>query len=152
MVYLLLSASICGLDLWIKRWVESRDEECFPIKILGGRIWVRKSHNRGGAFNILEGRQKLVRRVSVFLLLASGAGYLLLLAHKGLGLLKTGWALFMGGAASNVWDRLRRKYVVDYFSFHVKWKKLRSIVFNLGDLFLFLGAFLVILWNLRRKS
>ena len=152
MIYLLLSACICGLDLWIKKWVEGREKGYFPAKILGGRIWIRRLHNRGGACNILEGRQKLVRRVSVFLLLVSGAGYVRLLGRKGFGVLKTGWAPFIGGAASNVCDRLYRKYVVDYFSFRVKWKKLRRMVFNLGDLFIFLGAFLVILWNLRRKS
>lgn len=152
MIYLLLSLGICGLDLWIKGRVEACEEKDLPKEILGGRILVRKSHNRGGVLNILEGRQKLVRGVSVFLMLVLAVNNLRLLGRRGLRLLKAGSAFLVGGAASNVWDRLTRKYVVDYFSFKVKWKKLRSVVFNLGDIFIFLGSFLVILWNLRRKS
>ena len=35
-------------------------------------------------------------------------------------------------------DRLKRGYVVDYFS--IRFKKLKKIVFNLGDICIFLGA------------
>ena len=46
----------------------------------------------------------------------------------------------------------KRKYVVDYFSFHTKCRKLERVVFNLEDMFIFLGGFLVIFWNMLRKS
>ena len=52
--------------------------------------------------------------------------------------------MILGGAWSNVWDRITRKYVVDYFSFHTKCRKLERVVFNLADMFIFLGGFLVI--------
>ena len=66
--------------------------------------------------------------------------------------LKTGVGMILGGAWSNVWDRITRKYVVDYFSFHTKCRKLERVVFNLADMFIFLGGFLVIFWNMLRKS
>ena len=47
---------------------------------------------------------------------------------------------------------ITRKYVVDYFSFHTKCRKLERVVFNLADMFIFLGGFLVIFWNMLRKS
>ena len=34
--------------------------------------------------------------------------------------------------------RLKRGYVVDYFS--IQWKKLKKVVFNLGDIFIFAGS------------
>ena len=42
-----------------------------------------------------------------------------------------------------------RGYVVDYFSFQTPWNWLNRIVFNLSDLAIFLGAFLV---SLKGKS
>ncbi len=57
-------------------------------------------------------------------------------------LIKLGLSFVVGGAFSNVYDRLVRRYVVDYFSFNVKWERLRRIVFNISDLFIFLGSFL----------
>ena len=48
-------------------------------------------------------------------------------------MLKTGLSLILGGAYSNTYDRLFRKYVVDYVSFEVRNPRLRNIVFNLSD-------------------
>lgn len=48
--------------------------------------------------------------------------------------------MLLGGAFSNTYDRCRRKYVVDYFSFGVKWKRLSRIVFNISDFGIILGA------------
>ena len=51
--------------------------------------------------------------------------------------------LFTGGAWSNIFDRIVRGKVVDYLGFRTKWKKITKITYNLGDLAIFLGAFLV---------
>ena len=60
-------------------------------------------------------------------------------------MMKTGLALLLGGALSNTYDRLKRKYVVDYFSFGVKWKRLRNIVFNISDFCILAGTLLTVL-------
>lgn len=49
------------------------------------------------------------------------------------------WALpSFWGAISNLYDRVVRRYVVDYFS--IQCGKLKGVVFNLGDIFVFLGS------------
>ena len=53
---------------------------------------------------------------------------------------KLGTALMTGGALSNTYDRVKRGYVVDYFSFKTRCKKLERITFNLGDFMIFTGA------------
>ena len=81
-----------------------------------------------------------------------------MLGRKGKGVLKTGLALILGGAYSNTYDRLRRKYVVDYFSIHLMdadkcvsrfVRKLNDrfsgIVFNLGDFGIIIGAMLLVI-------
>ena len=51
---------------------------------------------------------------------------------------KTALAVLLGGALSNLYDRYARRYVVDYLN--VRAGALEKVVFNLGDLFVFLGA------------
>ena len=46
---------------------------------------------------------------------------------------KLGIAIILGGAISNLYDRVVRRYVVDYFS--IQCGKLKGVVFNLGDIF-----------------
>jgi len=54
-------------------------------------------------------------------------------------LARFGFSLLTGGSGSNLYDRYRRGYVVDYFTF----KKIPRIVFNLGDLAIFTGSALL---------
>ena len=51
----------------------------------------------------------------------------------------------LGGAFSNTYDRLKRKYVVDYVSFPVKNEKIRNVVFNISDFCIMIGALLMVL-------
>lgn len=46
--------------------------------------------------------------------------------------------MVIGGSLSNLYDRYIRGYVVDYFS--LRFGPLKEVVFNLGDIFILLGA------------
>ena len=62
---------------------------------------------------------------------------------------KLGASFLLGGAASNLYDRLNRGYVVDYIRFpNCRIKKIRHIIFNIADFFLFMGAALSVLYGL----
>ena len=50
----------------------------------------------------------------------------------------------LGGAYSNTYDRLVRKYVVDYVSFRVP-GRLKKVIFNIGDFCIMIGALLCVL-------
>ena len=79
-------------------------------------------------------------------------GWLRALQEKSGMLLKLAMSFLLGGALSNVWDRLRQGFVVDYFSFRVPLEKLRRIVFNLSDLFIFAGAGLMIVYSFFKRK
>lgn len=130
-------------DYKIKKYVEEKVNE--PRPILGGRILLRKYHNRGAMLNLGQRRSKIVTAVSLFLCLLLTAVFLLSLGRRGNNLLRIGLSFLLGGAFSNTYDRLKRKYVVDYFSFRVKWKPLGRIVYNLSDFCIITGALLVVL-------
>ncbi|MCR1839437.1 signal peptidase II [Murimonas intestini] len=152
MFYLLIPASIFGADSYIKQKIENEGKEGEAREILGGKFLLRKVHNKGAMLNFMEGRQEMVAGFSLGLALCVVLGFLYSLGLKGRGFLKFSLALVTGGALSNVCDRLVRGYVVDYFSFNVKWKKFRQVVFNISDIFIFLGSILFIFWNTHHKS
>ena len=52
----------------------------------------------------------------------------------------------LAGGASNLYDRTKRGYVVDYLN--VQWKSLKKVVFNLGDIFILLGSGMMIVAGL----
>lgn len=152
MKWMLLPAGIFTADYIMKKRAESWNEEEAPEKMLGGHIILQKLHNRGAALSFMEKTPKLLTGVTTVVTAGMTAFYAYLIKKPKQLFLKTGVGMILGGAWSNVWDHITRKYVVDYFSFHTKCRKLERVVFNLADMFIFLGGFLVIFWNMLRKS
>lgn len=135
-------------DLWIK----NRVEKYIPVRngsqekqLFGGRILLRRYHNRGAMLGVGEKKRTIVAALSLTLTALMIPVFLFSLGRRGNHLMRAGLALLLGGAFSNTYDRLRRKYVVDYLSFGVKWEKLRRIVFNLSDFCIMIGALLAAL-------
>ena len=73
----------------------------------------------------------------------------MLLLRKGSSGQKLGLSIVLTGAASNLYDRFRRGYVVDYFS--IRLKGLEKVVFNLGDMFIFFGSLLFVICELMQS-
>ena len=92
-----------------------------------------------------QGKQGLVTILSLGLTLFMTVVFLATFSFRGNSTLKAGLALLLGGAYSNTYDRLTRKYVVDYVSFPVKNKRFRRIVFNISDFCIMIGALLLAL-------
>jgi len=141
---------IFGGDLWIKDKIEKSTEDgterCAELGTLpGGCILIRKYHNKGAMLNLGQSRHWLVKMISVILSVLAAVIFVFSLGRRGNKMLRIGLAFLLGGAFSNTYDRLKRGYVVDYFSFHLKWKRLRNIVFNLSDFCIMIGALLLVL-------
>lgn len=137
------SAVVAGVflgDLWIKDGIERNGTEGETKEWFGGKVLIRKHHNRGAVLNAGESRRALVAAVSVAMTAVVAVLFVGSLGHKGNGVLRAGLALLLGGAFSNTYDRLKRKYVVDYLSFGVRWKRLRGVVFNISDFCIIIGA------------
>ncbi len=145
MRYLFILLGIFAGEYKIKQQVEEQWRLGEDKEILGGRILLRKTYNKGMALNAGESRQPLVAAVSVSLTAFFTVLFLGTLGTRGLGTLKTGLAILLGGAYSNTYDRVRRKYVVDYFSFGVKNPRIRQIVFNLADFAIVIGTLITVL-------
>lgn len=138
-----LSAALFGLDQYLKGEVERQSPDEFPRAMVktGGFIKLYRNHNRGFCFEFLKQRPELVKQLP--LCFTSGAAGILcfLLTRKGYRAEKAGYSLVLSGALSNLYDRMKRGYVVDYFS--IQAGPLKKIVFNIGDLCIIAGAFIL---------
>ena len=92
-----------------------------------------------------EKKQGVVALISLLLTLFMTVVFLATFSFRGNSTLKAGLALLLGGAYSNTYDRLTRRYVVDYVSFPVKNQRFRRIVFNISDFCILIGALLMTL-------
>ncbi len=119
MKYLSVILAIFGLEWKLKNYIEETIAEGGIQKSRGGFLLIRKHHNRGAFLNAGQDRSGAVATLSAILTGALTAVFLLTPGRAGKGRLKWGLTLLLGGALSNTYDRLRRKYVVDYVSFHV---------------------------------
>ena len=90
-------------DLYIK----NRVEKYIPVKgsgknereLLGGRLLLRRHHNRGMVLNAGEKRQPVVAAVSVVLTVVLTVVFFISLGRRGSNLLRTGLSLLLGQTA-----------------------------------------------------
>lgn len=142
--FLTFGTTLTFLDLAIKKKIEEEDDGKFPRDLEGtnGKIKLHKNHNSGFSFGFLKGS----RAVELLPLCATSgiAGiWVYLMKTEGRLMEKLALTLTLAGGASNLYDRLKRGYVVDYFS--IQWKELKKVAFNLGDIFILTGAALMLL-------
>ncbi len=135
-----IAAVIFITDILIKQSVEEQMDENEEKIIFSEKITFRKVYNKGMMMNLLDKYPAIVTGISVVLGITTAGYDIILLIRRGHYLEKTGMMLFTGGALSNIFDRVVRGKVIDYFGFRTKWKKFNQITFNLGDIFIMLGA------------
>lgn len=110
----------------------------------------RKYHNYGAMMNLGSNNTMAVTAISLLMTAGLSVIYLEELKNKKGLLLKAGLTLMLGGACSNVYDRLRRGYVIDYISFKHRNGKISNIVYNIGDFAIFAGSTLTAVSQLKR--
>jgi signal peptidase II len=126
------------------RWAMPSGTAWSPIA--GTEDWfsVRVSMNSGAAFGLLQGAGAvLVFAAVVALVLILG---LYITQTRMAQAVALGLGLIAGGTAGNLLDRLRLGGVVD-------WLQLPLVpAFNLADVWLLLGAAVLLVWGLRRGA
>jgi signal peptidase II len=146
MIYIFIVLVIVIGEYNIKNYIEKNRELGERQEILKGNIIIRKHHNEGAFLNFMGEKKEMLKTISCILLGLISLLFIILLPKNGKKVFKLGLAFALGGAISNVADRIKRGYVVDYFSFNCK--KLKSIIFNLSDIAIFLGSGLMLLSSL----
>ena len=143
MMYILIVAAVVILEYYIKNYVEENKKLGEQQELFNGKVVIRKYYNKGAFLNLLEDKKEIVKTISCVLLGLLLLLFTIMLPKKGNKLFKLGLSLVLGGAISNVYDRVNRGYVVDYFS--INYKKLKNVIFNLADFAIMIGSFFILL-------
>lgn len=150
MIFLILIAAVFGVDYAVKKYVEEHKKEGQKERILGGRILVHRMSNYGAAGSLLENKPKAVKWLSSIAMLLTGIQFFRELFKKGNAGVKLCYSLILGGGLSNLYDRIKKGAVTDYFSFCVPVKKLRNLVFNISDMFILVGSAVLFVLQLKK--
>ncbi len=143
MIFVGIIFILFGSEYGIKRYMDKRKG---PDKLIcKDKIRIRTFRNKAAAFGKFEKHPMFITILSVLLILVLSLYFILTFGVRENTLQKLGLSILLGGAYSNAYDRLHRKYVVDYFSFQTKSKLVNAIVFNLADFFIVIGAFLLVI-------
>ena len=127
-------------DQFLKGQVE-KDKIETGKQYFGDLITIKKSVNKGLIMNNLEEKPRWVLSWVSAMLGMTAYIYLLTLGKKHRKIKRLGLALMVGAAASNLYDRITKGGVTDYFVI----KGIPKIVFNLSDLVIILGAVISVL-------
>ena len=135
MLSLLSGVGAFFADRFIKGQIEKGKIEDGK-QYFGDLITIKKSINKGLIMNNLEERPRWVLSWVSAMFGMTAYIYLLTLGKKHRKVKRLGLALMVGAAASNLYDRIKKGGVTDYFVI----KGIPKIIFNLSDIVIILGA------------
>jgi len=148
MVFIGIIGAIFLIDYFAKQKAEEELEERTTKKVANDKIVLQKLHNPGIAFGWFKGKENITVVGSAIAMGAMIISFLDIVFKKGKGVTKLGYAMIIGGGLNNLYERCMKGYVTDYFSFNVKFEKLKRLVFNISDMFILVGAVLVVFGKL----
>ena len=145
MSHIITVASIAAADLGLKAHAENNPK-------------MNKYHNYGLPFGKMKERPQWV--MSIPLVVTSGilgvwaAGLIDKKSADYSEVKQTALSLILAGGISNVVDRLKRGYVVDYLNNPKAKGKAKNFFFNLGDVAIWIGSGVYFIWTVmsRHKS
>jgi len=141
--WLWLSALILVLDLASKFWVSAVLTYNAPVEVLPV-FDLRLLHNTGAAFSFLAAAAGWQRWL--FAAIAIVVSFFILRwlreTPKSARVLASGYAMILGGALGNLFDRIVHGYVVDFISVHYAGWYFPA--FNIADIAITCGAALLI--------
>lgn len=135
----MIIALIIFLDQAVKYWVLHNLAEHNGFVFIPGFIGILHQHNTGMAFSVLADNPVFMRVLTTGLVI-----FLSFLAYRLRGsrpMISIAFAFILGGAYSNLIDRYIYGYVIDYINFLF----VDFAVFNIADVALNIGAFLLLL-------
>ena len=136
MIELLLVPICFFIDQYYKNKAEQTLPKTYDKTCLNNKVNLRVVYNEGAFLGLLKKHPKLLVFVNIVCICFLVVFVCTKMISKGYHITKIGVALMLAGGASNIFDRMTKKKVVDYFSFSV----LPNVYFNIADFFVFIGA------------
>ncbi|MDR2939493.1 MAG: signal peptidase II [Clostridiales bacterium] len=135
MLYILAVAFIVALDRFTKVCVEKKLKLGQSKELIKGKAYLRHVKNKGAAFGFLSGKPRALKILSIssILMLIYYSPQVFRGNNK---LQKSFLSMVIGGAIGNLYDRHKNKSVTDFL--FIKFKN--APIFNIADIFIFLGS------------
>ena len=146
LINLLIVLSIFLFDRFSKIYVIYLDKKFLGSEIFSSKflniilVW-----NEGIAFGMLSFNESYLYNILTIVILLVIV-VLIFMTLKTSGLKKYSLLMILGGAFGNVFDRIFYKAVPDFIDFHVG--NFHWFIFNVADIFISLGVFFVIFFEL----
>lgn len=134
-------------DGLIKRYLDRSEQEVVWEK---GICSIRPCRNKGAMYSLGSEKPELVRGLSIGVLVIVILRWIKQCFRGGKCGKSMAYSMLIGGSLSNVWDRYKKGYVVDYL--HIKAKGIEKIIFNVSDVCIVLGGFLLAIAELFEKE
>lgn len=148
MIYIAITIVLFVIELFVKNYIVKNKNEGDKECIVEDELYIQYTKNKGAIYSTFEDKSKIVCGISSVLVVIVGIIYGFTLSKRGKFLSKLGLSMLMAGGLSNVYDRIKRKYVVDY----LYWKRIKKIIFNMADAFIFIGSIIYLIGEILRKE
>ena len=147
MVYALVVLSIICSDLFTKKLISDKLYIEEKKEIIKNKVYLWHKKNRGFSYNRLENNPFCVKVISGAVCLVSLITVIPAMFKTSFNVSKTCFCICLGGALSNLIDRLKNGSVTDFI--YIKFKK--APIFNLADVFIVLGFITFFISSLKTK-
>lgn len=144
---IILTILVILVDFFSKYMVSKLMTVNETINLIDNFFRITYVKNTGAAFSIFSNNTILVIIISVVVI-----GFLLFYIYKNKGnnkLENVSYAFILGGAISNLIDRLVYGYVIDFLDFEIL--SYNAPIFNLADTFIVIGVILFLINTLRSR-
>lgn len=147
MVYALIVLSIICSDLFTKKLISDKLYIEEKKEIIKNKVYLWHKKNRGFSYNRLENNPFCVKVISGAVCLVSLITVIPVMFKTSFNVSKTCFCICLGGALSNLIDRLKNGSVTDFI--YIKFKN--APIFNLADVFIVLGFVSFFISSLKTK-
>ena len=144
---IILTILVILVDFFSKYMVSKLMTVNETINLIDNFFRITYVKNTGAAFSIFSNNTILVIIISIVVI-----GFLLFYIYKNKGnnkLENVSYAFILGGAISNLIDRLVYGYVIDFLDFEIL--SYNAPIFNLADTFIVIGVILFLINTLRSR-
>lgn len=144
---IILTILVILVDFFSKYMVSKLMTVNETINLIDNFFRITYVKNTGAAFSIFSNNTILVIIISVVVI-----GFLLFYIYRNKGnnkLENVSYAFILGGAISNLIDRLVYGYVIDFLDFEIL--SYNAPIFNLADTFIVIGVILFLINTLRSR-
>lgn len=140
-------AGVVAVEGCIKNYMEQRGKKANRTY---GKVSIRYCQNRGAVYSMGQKRPEIVRKAALVMNGGVAWKWVTAMSEKKNVMKRIGYSMLLGGGISNLWDRWKRTYVVDYI--HVNMAYIKKLIFNLSDVCIVFGGIIVALSELFGKK